>query len=585
MNFKINKALLPMKGHYFLWNAGTAPIVSFMSVYARQLGLSSFIVGIIYTILPFSGMLAKPLMGSLADKFQCRKLIFLVAQCVAAAAFFAIIFLPPIPQTKSLAQAHFVCDAAEAGFDICLDNLDNYALTNIQNKVKEKDVICKMDCPFKARDWDIACKHWNISSYCQHKTSRITFDARVPLNHSFQMGTCIYFRTPSVTFENAQDVDPFCPLYHQITTNCDVNCDAQAINKMITTTKQVTNVTDYHQFWLLLMVYLIAWIGQAVTVSVADTLCFQLLGHKPHKYGYQRMCGALGWGIFSIISGILVDQFSNADETDKNYVPVFGMGVGMLLLCIVVSYQIQYSHQAVSSSILKDLCRLLTNIRILVFTLWCICMGLCTAMMWNFLFWHLEDLAFKHSYETQSYIKTIEGLVMGIQCLGGELPFFFLSSWILKRIGHVHAMSLVLLVMGVRFMFYSILVNPWWTLPIECLNGLTFGLFYATMASYASIVAPPGTETTTQGMVGAVFEGVGVSLGSFIGGLLLEEIGGSRTFRAFGIFALVACLIHALVQFLIQGSDHFRKDSVARYAAPQDAVLMFTEFDEDLQGS
>ena len=53
------------------------------------------------------------------------------------------------------------------------------------------------------------------------------------------------------------------------------------------------------------------------------------------------------------------------------------------------------------------------------------------------------------------------------------------------------------------------LTNPWWCLPVELLNGLTFGIFYATMASYASIVAPPGTETTIQGLVGAIFEGVG----------------------------------------------------------------------------
>lgn len=70
-------------------------------------------------------------------------------------------------------------------------------------------------------------------------------------------------------------------------------------------------------------------------------------------------------------------------------------------------------------------------------------------------------------------------------------------------------MSLVLFAFGIRFLLYSLLIDPWWCLPIELLNGLTFGTFYATMTSYASIVAPPGTEATIQGLVGAVFEGVG----------------------------------------------------------------------------
>lgn len=87
---------------------------------------------------------------------------------------------------------------------------------------------------------------------------------------------------------------------------------------------------------------------------------------------------------------------------------------------------------------------------------------------------------------------------MGIQCFGGELPFFFVSGAILQRIGHIHAMSLVLLGFGVRFLLYSVLTNPWWVLPIELMQGLTFGVFYSTMASYASLVAPPGTEATLQ---------------------------------------------------------------------------------------
>lgn len=92
-------------------------------------------------------------------------------------------------------------------------------------------------------------------------------------------------------------------------------------------------------------------------------------------------------------------------------------------------------------------------------------------------------------------------------------PISFLPGWILKRLGHVHVMTLVLLSFGVRFILYSILSNPWMCLPIELLQGVTFGLFYSTMASYASILSAPGTEATVQGLVGAVFEGVGKSNG------------------------------------------------------------------------
>lgn len=70
-------------------------------------------------------------------------------------------------------------------------------------------------------------------------------------------------------------------------------------------------------------------------------------------------------------------------------------------------------------------------------------------------------------------------------------------------------MTLVLLGFSLRFYLYSILTDPWAAVPIELLNGVTFGLFWPTMASYANIIAAPGTEATIQGLVGAVFEGVG----------------------------------------------------------------------------
>lgn len=98
----------------------------------------------------------------------------------------------------------------------------------------------------------------------------------------------------------------------------------------------------------------------------------------------------------------------------------------------------------------------------------------------------------------QERMKTLQGLVMTIQSFGGELPFFFISGWFINKIGHVNAMTLVLFAFGIRLTLYSVLTNPWWVLPIEFMQGITFGIFFAAMAMYASIVAPSGTAATLQ---------------------------------------------------------------------------------------
>lgn len=62
--------------------------------------------------------------------------------------------------------------------------------------------------------------------------------------------------------------------------------------------------------------------------------------------------------------------------------------------------------------------------------------------------------------------------------------------------------------------------------------------------------------------MGAVFEGVGTSLGSFIGGRLYGAYGGWLTFRWFGYGALVACALHALAQRMLAARETGNKSDL-----------------------
>ncbi|GLH07933.1 uncharacterized protein GBIM_13312 [Gryllus bimaculatus] len=439
LKHKIQKVILEISEEYALsvfGNQRTAPVVPFLPTYARQLGFSSVIVGTVYTILPITGMLAKPLFGALADRYQCQKLLFIVFQVVTAITFFGIQFIPEIP----------------------------------------------------------------------------------------------------------------------LETPLQLSCDKGFL-----------------------------WLKSCVNRTLDD--CSKS-GDKHSRYGHQRLWGAVGWGVFSVISGLLVDEFSQG-KSQKDYTAVFFLMAIMLFLDVLVSTRLKYSQTKLSASIFRDVGRIVGEPRIVVFIIWIITVGLCTGLVWQFLFWHLEDLAKNYGCGTSDWIKTLEGLVMGIQCFGGELPFFFLSGRILKKIGHIHTMTLVLLGIALRFILYSQLTNPWWCLPIELFQGITFGIFYATMASFASIVAPPGTEATVQGLVGALFEGVGVSLGSLLGGVLFDSYGGHTTFLVYGLGSLVMFVLHIIVQYYLSSKNsNISKefDSPAHYTAPHEAIQIL-ENDEPTMGS
>lgn len=541
----------------------TAPVIPFLPVLARQLGFSGTVVGIIYTILPICGMLAKPLMGAIADRFRLKKTLFIIFQVLTALALLPINHIPAVPRQS---HAHFACDRGAAVFDTSSNNsaprVDKCVVERLKVEKGEGELRCEALCP------SLGDQVWPPGGQ-SHFTAYISADKVDVLNN------ILFLPVDDVVLSNGTREKACLGLSSRLSAACDLRCDSPTIVEAmeVSHVQSLADAVGLYQFWLFLWLAVSAWVAMAVVVSIGDAICFELLGDRPSQYGMQRLWGSIGWGLFSIIAGYMVDQFSGQGSPD--YSSVFNLMLAMMALDVLVSCTLKCSQQRMSSSIARDIGKLLVRPRIAVFLAWCVLMGMCTAMLWQFLFWHLEDLASRTAGGSgcmPPWIKTLEGLVMGIQCLGGELPFFFLSGYILRKLGHVHCMSLVLLGVGIRFILYSVLYNPWLVLPVELMNGVTFGLFYATMASYASIVAPPGTEATVQGLVGAVFEGMGISLGSLIGGVLYDKLGGALTFRVFGVASLFACAIHFLLQWLLErrsSQDQGKQPAVIQEATAQ----------------
>lgn len=476
--------------------SGTAPVVPFVPTLARQLGYSPSIVGLIYLILPMIGMLAKPIFGAIGDKYHKQKFLFLLFQFLIVISFASILLIPSIP-----ARSEFHCHEGENALKFCPPNLhqiDDCTVDSVVHNPSNATFDCQMKCQ-KNDMWSSICGGWNIPGLCSATDKRIVIDTQIANNKITRNEDCFYllFHNGSI---HDQKTSLYCPGNKTdapiFKMDCDVKCNDDTVTEVLSGATDEQAKSTY-QFWIFFILLMISWSGMAVVVSVGDAICFEMLGDKPQRYGHQRLWGSIGWGSLSIISGLLIDKFSEG-QTAKNYAVGFYIMAILIVLDMIVSSKLKYSQTKMSTNILRDVGQIFTSVRVVVFFLWCIVVGFGTAMIWNFLFWHLEDLGAQEGCNYGDSMKTLQGLVMGIQCFGGELPFFFLSGKILKKIGHVNAMSLVLFGFGVRFFCYSVLKNPWYVLPIELLNGVTFGIFIATMVSYASIVSPTGTEATMQ---------------------------------------------------------------------------------------
>lgn len=93
-------------------------------------------------------------------------------------------------------------------------------------------------------------------------------------------------------------------------------------------------VTQLPQFWQFFVCMVVSWTAMTVVGNLADTICFQVLGDRPQLYGKQRLWAAVGWGVFSLIAGYMVDRMSPGG-VPKDYSGVFVM-MAVLLACDLI---------------------------------------------------------------------------------------------------------------------------------------------------------------------------------------------------------------------------------------------------------
>lgn len=190
------------------------------------------------------------------------------------------------------------------------------------------------------------------------------------------------------------------------------------------------------------------------------------------------------------------------------------------------------------------------------------CFGILTAFHWSFFFWFLEEIRGKD--------PLLMGLCMLVNSFPGEIPIFLVAHKIIQWFGPVLSFCISLSAFAVRYLCYGLLLQKeygkyWDVLLIEVLQGLTFSLFYTVMTHVAQHYAnkcdklmvlvepkaghqldgdafvgvqlngetqqgtseqePHKPSATMQSIMSACYEGLGLGVGSLLGGFIIDRYG------------------------------------------------------------
>ncbi|PNW87333.1 hypothetical protein CHLRE_02g118350v5 [Chlamydomonas reinhardtii] len=167
--------------------------------------------------------------------------------------------------------------------------------------------------------------------------------------------------------------------------------------------------------------------------------------------------------------------------------------------------------------------RLLSDGAVWLFLAKVFLLGFGTGTIGTWLFIYVSSLGASHA---------LQGLMLTMNCVA-EVPVFYFQEAVTRRfpagaILHVATGSLVL-----RLAAYAALPalpSPWFVLPVELMQGLTFALSWGTCCVHCKRIAPESLQATMQGLWQAVFNGLASGAGGLAGAVLHDRLGGRSMF-------------------------------------------------------
>jgi PPP family 3-phenylpropionic acid transporter len=279
-----------------------------------------------------------------------------------------------------------------------------------------------------------------------------------------------------------------------------------------------------------LLAAILLTVFRAPVSPFADSAAMFMLADEKEMYGRIRLGGTIGFGLTTSISGLLVQN--------QGLRLAFWACAALMFLNLLVSQKLVYGQLKTDGPGGGSIRALLANPRWPPFLALAFVGGLALAATNNYLFPYLEELGASES---------TMGLTLTMGTLS-EIPVLFFGNRLLKRFKSRRLLTLALSVTGIRLLLFAASGTPSLILLVQLLNGLAYPAMWMASVSYADENAPAGMRTTAQGLFGAVAIGSGTAVGGFVGGLLLENVGGRGLYLVFGIVVLATVAVVTLIQ-------------------------------------
>ncbi|NIJ64985.1 nucleoside transporter [Sphingomonas leidyi] len=303
--------------------------------------------------------------------------------------------------------------------------------------------------------------------------------------------------------------------------------------------------------WLLLG-YMILYMP---TVGLANTIALKSFGERADRFPFVRAFGTLGW----IVAGLIIGWMGlSASPEIFRVAAIVSIALGLYSLTLPnVEPDAPRDAGLVRQVLCVEAFGLMRQRSYLIFILAATLISVPLAMYY----------AYASAYLGAAGIENVGG-TMAIGQMS-ELVFMFSMPWLYRRFGVKPLLLVGMAAWALRYALFAIGDGggSLWAIYLGvALHGVCYDFFFVAGAIYTGTIASPkGVNAQAQGMLTLFTYGVGMLLGSQIGGLLYAQLPAAQTIADWQHMwwypAIAAAVIAVLFQLFFQ--DDSRGEAAA----------------------
>jgi len=298
-------------------------------------------------------------------------------------------------------------------------------------------------------------------------------------------------------------------------------------------------IADFDKFYPNILFYMIIYMP---TLALVNSVSFKQMQNPSKEFPLIRVFGTAGWIVAGIVIGLLGWEKSGTLVLTFKMASIASLILGLLSFTLPDTPPVKRGQKTTFGDIIGlDSIGLLKNRSYLIFFLASVAICVPLAFYYNFTNPFLNEVGVKAAAGVQAMGQVSELAFMA------AMPLFFVRFGVKKML----AIGMLAWVLRYIFFAYGDAGSSYWMLIAGIvMHGICYDFFFVTGQIYTDNLAGERFKSAAQGFITLATYGVGMLIGSYISGPIVDHWKVSDTSHNWQTIWLIPAGIAAVVLIL-----------------------------------